>query len=62
MRVTKRTHAATARTPELALVRFCLHVGSGEPWRTAFGRSFGMDLDRFYARFEADRRRGVILR
>ena len=62
MRVTKRGHAAPAGTPELALVRFCVRVGSGEPWQTAFGRSFGMDLDRFYVRFEADRRRGAILR
>jgi hypothetical protein len=44
-----------ARRPELALRRFCDRVGAGRPWRAAFARSFGVSVDRFYARFERER-------
>jgi hypothetical protein len=49
--------AAPASRPELALLRFCERVGRGRSWRTAFARSFGLPLARFYARFEAARQR-----
>lgn len=47
--------------PELSLLRFCRRVATGEPWRLAFARSFGVSLETFYARFESARRRGDAL-
>ena len=47
--------AAPARRPEVSLRRFCDRVGAGHPWRVAFARSFGVPLERFYARFERER-------
>lgn len=32
---------------------FCRSVGSGTPWRTAFADTFGIELNDFYASFEA---------
>ena len=48
--------AAPARRPELALRHFCVRVAAGRPWRSAFARSFGLTLKRFYERFEHERR------
>jgi hypothetical protein len=49
------TGTAAARRPELALRHFCDRVGTGQPWREAFGRSFGLSVASFYARFERER-------
>ena len=38
-----------------ALRTFCTRVGRGEAWTSAFAGAFGMDIDAFYARFEAFR-------
>jgi hypothetical protein len=46
---------------DVALVRFCSRVAHGQRWRRAFRRSFGLPLERFYARFEASRRRGTLI-
>jgi hypothetical protein len=61
MRDVARARAAPRARPELSLLRFCRRVATGEPWRLAFARSFGVSLERFYARFEAARRRGDAL-
>ena len=53
------TRAAPARRPELVLRRFCERVAAGQPWRSAFARSFGVSVDRFYAAFEARRAIGM---
>jgi hypothetical protein len=50
---------APARRPEVALVRFCDRVGAGRAWKSAFRRSFGVSVERFYASFEALRRARV---
>ena len=47
---------APANRPELALRHFCVRVGAGAWWRTAFARSFGLPVDDFYAQFERTRR------
>ncbi|HUQ41965.1 MAG TPA: hypothetical protein VM052_05640 [Candidatus Limnocylindrales bacterium] len=39
----------------VALRTFCSRVGAGEAWRTAFAAAFGVDIDTFYARYEAYR-------
>jgi hypothetical protein len=49
------SRATPARRPELALRHFCDRVGAGRRWRAAFARSFGVSVDRFYARFERRR-------
>jgi hypothetical protein len=51
--------AAPARRPEVALMRFCDRVGAGRGWKSAFRRSFGLSVERFYASFEAVRRHRV---
>jgi hypothetical protein len=53
--------AAPAARREIALRRFCQRAGAGVPWRTAFERSFGFPVDKFYARFDAARRNGTLL-
>jgi len=50
-----RSGAASSRRPEASLGRFCTSVGRGIPWHAAFERSFGIPLDRFYARFARSR-------
>jgi hypothetical protein len=49
---------APAGRPELALGRFCERIADRQPWRSAFARSFGLSVDRFYAVFEVERARG----
>ncbi|MDQ2951197.1 MAG: hypothetical protein M3R54_02925 [Chloroflexota bacterium] len=39
----------------LALRVFCTRVGAGEAWQSAFAVAFGVDVDTFYARYEAFR-------
>jgi hypothetical protein len=53
--------ATPAARPELALRRFCVRVGRGQPWRAAFARSFGLSLRSFYAGFERARERGTLV-
>jgi hypothetical protein len=53
------SRAAPARRPELSLRKFCDGIAARQPWRSAFARSFGLSVDRFYAAFEAARARGV---
>jgi hypothetical protein len=48
--------ATPAGRPEFALRRFCDRVAAARPWRRAFRQSFRISTDRFYARFEAERR------
>jgi hypothetical protein len=55
LRQAVRMGAAPAHRPELALGRFCESVGRGTPWRVSFARTFGIPVDRFYARFERGR-------
>jgi len=52
--------AAPAARPELALLRFCVRVGHGRPWRAAFKRSFGLSVASFYADFWRDRQIGAL--
>ena len=47
-----RAGGTPASRPERSLGRFCRRVGKGSPWRKAFARSFGLPVDRFYARFQ----------
>lgn len=38
-----------------AIARFCRSAGSGAPWREAFATAFGVPVDEFYRRVEAER-------
>lgn len=40
-----------------AFARFCRSAGSGTPWRDAFGAAFGVPVDEFYRRVQAERAR-----
>jgi hypothetical protein len=51
--------AAPRARPEISLRRFCERVGGGLGWRAAFSRSFGQPVERFYAEFEALRKRAA---
>jgi hypothetical protein len=52
--------AAPRARPERALLRFCDRVGAGRPWKSAFERSFGVSVERFYSSFEAKRGARVV--
>ena len=39
----------------VALRTYCARVGRGETWQAAFAAAFGVDIDTFYARYEAFR-------
>lgn len=53
--------SASRSRPETALVRFCNLVGHGRRWHAAFEHSFGLPVERFYANFQSDRRRGALI-
>jgi hypothetical protein len=46
---------ASPARPEVALRQFCVRIAHRVAWRTAFRRSFGLPVDRFYSRFEHGR-------
>ncbi|GEM45512.1 hypothetical protein [Deinococcus cellulosilyticus] len=48
-RLVKRAGAAS-------LGQFCQQVGQKLPWKTAFEKAFGVSVEDFYQRFEADRK------
>jgi hypothetical protein len=52
---------APAARPEIALRRFCVRVGRGQPWRAAFARSFGLSPRSFYVGFELARKRRTLV-
>ena len=49
--------AAPPAHPAISLRRFCERVGAGTEWRSAFERSFGLRVGRFYREFERFRAR-----
>jgi hypothetical protein len=59
LRVAVAHGVAPRARPQVSLRVFCQQVGDGVAWRRAFERSFGEPVGRFYADFEAFRRRIV---